>query len=323
MRRKPLSILNLLKNLRFLQVDLRFDICIPSDCHEDDLRSILNWLLDSELSARVDYCKEKNQKVVYSTAQVICLSFFAFFSSWVILATFVETLMELGIISSSGKRDSVTRNLILVSLYQSSRKLRSHCIRDRTAAFCGIKFFLICIVVLHHTFVTLPNKTVEKYKNIPELYDYIPLEIALAGMAMMEIFFFISAFLLSYSNQSSMKSVVDIFILLKKRIIRLSVPVVCLVAATIILPLLGDGPHWDDLLNDVHKIVENWPKYVFHYNNFIEHNAGISFELDYLWFICVMFQQILVAIPLLYINNRIRSTDDDMLNTRGRMAMAL
>ncbi|XP_067132186.1 uncharacterized protein [Centruroides vittatus] len=123
-------------------------------------------------------------------------------------------------------------------------------------------------------------------------------------MAMMEIFFFISAFLLSYSNQSSMKSAVDIFILLRKRIIRLTVPVVCLVAATIILPLLCDGPHCNNLLNNVHEIVENWPKYVFHYNNFIEHNAGNSIELDHLWFISALFQQILVAIPLLYINNR-------------------
>ncbi|XP_067132223.1 uncharacterized protein [Centruroides vittatus] len=136
------------------------------------------------------------------------------------------------------------------------------------------------------------------------MYDYIPVEIALAVTAMMEIFFFISAFLLSYSNQSSMKSVVDIFILLRKKIIRLTVPVLCLVGATIILPLLGDGPHWDDLLNDVHKIVENWPKYVFHYNNFIEHNAGNSIELVHLWFISALFQQIIVAIPLLYINNR-------------------
>ncbi|XP_067132189.1 uncharacterized protein [Centruroides vittatus] len=148
------------------------------------------------------------------------LSFFALFSSWVVLATFVETLMEFGIISSSGKKDTVTRNLIFVSLYQSIRKLRSHCIRDRTAAFCGIKFCLICIVVFGHTFATLPSGTLEKYKNIPELYNYIPLEIAAAGIAMMEIFFFISAFLLSYSNQSSMKSAVDIFILLVRRMIR-------------------------------------------------------------------------------------------------------
>ncbi|XP_023211489.1 uncharacterized protein LOC111614348 [Centruroides sculpturatus] len=113
-----------------------------------------------------------------------------------------------------------------------------------------------------------------------------------------------SAFLLSYSCQNSVKSATDIFVLLRKRIIRLTVPVFCLVAATIILPLLGDGPHWNDLLSDVHEIVENWPKYVFHYNNFIEYNAPNSLKLEHLWFLSALFQQILVAIPLLYINNR-------------------
>ncbi|XP_067123870.1 nose resistant to fluoxetine protein 6-like [Centruroides vittatus] len=188
---KPVSILNFLKGLSLKQLELRFDICIPSDCHEDDLRSILNWLLGSELSARVDYCEEKNQKVVYSTAQIICLSFFAFCSSWVVLATFVETLMELGIISSSGKRDTDRRDLISVSLYLSIRKLRSHCTGKRTAAFCGIKFLIVCIVVFGHISMTLTHETVEKYKNIPELVDYIPVEIAIACPAMIEIFFFI------------------------------------------------------------------------------------------------------------------------------------
>ncbi|XP_067132184.1 uncharacterized protein [Centruroides vittatus] len=84
----------------------------------------------------------------------------------------------------------------------------------------------------------------------------------------------------------------------------LTVPVVCLVASTIILPLLGDGPHWDDLLKDVYEIVENWPEYVFHYNNFIALNAGNSIRHQHLWFLSALFQQILVAIPLLYINNR-------------------
>ncbi|XP_023242500.1 uncharacterized protein LOC111640696 [Centruroides sculpturatus] len=149
-------------------------------------------------------------------------------------------------------------------------------------------------------FVTSEQK---KYKNIPELYDYIPVEIASAGLAMMEIFFFISAFLLSYCNQGSVKSAMDIFVLLRKRVIRLTVPVFCLVAATIILPLLGDGPHWNDLLNDVDEIVENWPKYAFHYTNFIEHTTGSSIILNHLWFISALIQQILVAIPLLYINN--------------------
>ncbi|XP_067123999.1 nose resistant to fluoxetine protein 6-like [Centruroides vittatus] len=287
-----------------IQVNVRFDICIPSDCHEDDLRNILNWLVGSEFSARVDYCKAKNQKVVYSTAQIICLSFFAFFSSWVVLATFVETLMELGIISSSAERDTATRNLIFVSLYRSISKLRSHCIRDRTAVFCGIKFFIICIVVYGHIFIALATETVENLKNFPELFNYIPVEVACAGFSMIEIFFFISAFLLSYYNQNSVKSATDIFVLLTKKINRLSVPVFCLVAATIILPLLSDGPHWNDVLNGVHEIAENWSKYVFHYNNFIEYKLEKIITLQHLWFISALFQQILVAIPLLYINNR-------------------
>ncbi|XP_067126913.1 nose resistant to fluoxetine protein 6-like [Centruroides vittatus] len=301
---KPVSILNLLKSLSLVQFELRFDICIPSDCHEDDLRSILNWLLDSELSARVDYCEEKKQKVVNSTAQIICLSFFAFCSSWVVLATFVETLMELGIISSSGKRDTDTTKQRLNFFYQSIRKLSSHCTGKRTAAFCGIKFFTVCIVVFGHICTTLSNKTVEKYKNILELVDYIPVEIASACPAMIEIFFFISAFLLSYSYQNSIKSVKDIFVFLTKRIIKLMVAVLCLIAATIILPLLGDGPHWNDLLSDVHEIVKNWPEYIFRYNNFIKYNDAFAHKFQHLWFISALFQLILVAIPLLYINNR-------------------
>ncbi|XP_067126915.1 uncharacterized protein [Centruroides vittatus] len=160
------------------------------------------------------------------------------------------------------------------------------------------------MVVYLHILFTLPNETVETQRKIFELFEYIPVEIATATMAMMEIFFFISAFLLSYSHQNSVKSVMDIFDLFRKKIIRLTVPVICLIAATIILPLLGDGPHWNDLLSDVHENVKNWPKYIFYYTNFIEHNDTISIRFQHLWFISALFQLILVAIPLLYINNR-------------------
>ncbi|XP_023229924.1 nose resistant to fluoxetine protein 6-like [Centruroides sculpturatus] len=146
--------------------------------------------------------------------------------------------------------------------------------------------------------------TVEKLQNIPELFSYVFVEIAFSDKIMIEIFFFISAFLLSYNNQKNVKCAMDICVLIKKKTIRLTVPVVCFVAATIILPLLGDGPHWNDLLNDVHEIVENWRKYVFHYSNFIEYNAVNANKLEHLWFISALYQQILVAIPLLYINNR-------------------
>ncbi|XP_023213918.1 uncharacterized protein LOC111616785 [Centruroides sculpturatus] len=112
------------------------------------------------------------------------------------------------------------KNLISVSLYQSISKLQSHCVGEKTAAFCGIKFHIICIIIFEHITVMVSYGTVEKLQNIPELFSYVFVEIAFSDKIMIEIFFFISAFLLSYNNQKNVKCAMDICVLIKKKTIR-------------------------------------------------------------------------------------------------------
>ncbi|XP_023217244.1 uncharacterized protein LOC111619705 [Centruroides sculpturatus] len=220
---KPLEISNLLKFLLNSRGGFRYDVCIPNNCNENDLKNILDWLLGEEV-ADIVYCRDKNKKTEYSTAQIICICLGLFF--------------EVG--------------------------------------------------------------SIDKYLAVPEIMAELPLEIAARGIIMIETFFFISGYLMSYRRRKNAKTGIYFVLLLLKRIIRLTLPALCILAITIVLPHFGDGPRWDEILRKARYTEENWLNYALHTQNFMQDdNVNL-----YLWFLSVLCQQSILAALLLFVYNR-------------------
>ncbi|XP_067129260.1 nose resistant to fluoxetine protein 6-like [Centruroides vittatus] len=119
---------------------------------------------------------------------------------------------------------------------------------------------------------------------------------------MIETFFFISGFVIFYfrkdnGNDSKMQYV----IFLMKRSINFTVLILCVVALAIVIPLFGDGPHWQIVTLEGIYIEENWWKFAFHINNLIKTQTSY---LDVTWFINVLMQLTVLTVPLLFIQDR-------------------
>ncbi|XP_023217235.1 nose resistant to fluoxetine protein 6-like [Centruroides sculpturatus] len=190
-----------------------------------------------------------------------------------------------------------------VSLHQSTRKLVHNCNEVKTAAFCGIKFLLINVFVFGHIpqtlFLELGNA--DRYYNFSKIFTTAPFEIASRSYITMETFFFVSGYLFSNLQRRNVNSQIFYGLVLIKRLIRLTLPVLCVLAIMIVLPHFGDGPLWNKIVKKARYTEENWFRFVSHTDNFGRKDIE---ENSHLWFISVLAQQSFPAVALLYLRNR-------------------
>ncbi|XP_067135110.1 nose resistant to fluoxetine protein 6-like [Centruroides vittatus] len=169
------------------------DICIPSKCSREDVQSILQWAVRDPYRAEVKFCKVRDEKVYFSTSQIICIISISIFIIWVFTGTILDILLTLNIINVPDGKGHILHNFVSVSLITSTRKLFSTDSDRKTRFLCGIKFLLVCLVVNAHIIIytTFTYTTTEELKNFPILSANASLEIMSQGLSMIEIFFFL------------------------------------------------------------------------------------------------------------------------------------
>ncbi|XP_067132754.1 nose resistant to fluoxetine protein 6-like [Centruroides vittatus] len=85
------------------------------------------------------------------------------------------------------------------------------------------------------------------------------------------------------------------------RAIRLTLPVLCVMATTIILPLLGDGPHWEEVKRHAEFAERHWWEFTIHIHTYTIYTHNF---LSHLWFMSVLMQLTIIAAPLLFLCDR-------------------
>lgn len=281
---------------------MRFDICIPSTCTDDDVENILKQLFKDGFSFEVEYCKTKEMKSQYTTVQLICIISFSLLITWVIFATIIEIMLKLHIIPTCKIEESILKDVISCSALTSGRNFfKSNILSEKTSSLCGIKTFISNAIVFGHIVVFLLPSAAKNYLNIIEMFNYIPLEIAFHSLIMIETFFFINGFSTLYFSKKERNFKNRYVVPLIKRIVRLTICVICIVGVIFILPLFSDGPNTDFVINTVQYTERNWWKYVLHIGNLFE----IKPEIIYItWFIGALIQLNILGLPFIFILNR-------------------
>ncbi|XP_067134077.1 nose resistant to fluoxetine protein 6-like [Centruroides vittatus] len=154
---KPFGVNEFAELLQARDVFLRLDLCIPTLCSEKDLDNIFQWLTSFPLQAKVDFCKEKYERIEISYSQKICLGAFGFFIVWVLLGTILDIFFEFFISVNKEKYDYL-KILYSVSICASVKKLTNTDFNDKTRFIFGIKFFTICTIIFGHVFVYITIK---------------------------------------------------------------------------------------------------------------------------------------------------------------------
>ncbi|XP_023211420.1 uncharacterized protein LOC111614274 [Centruroides sculpturatus] len=191
------------------------------------------------------------------------------------------------------------------SPYKSLHNLYSTNLDESTKSMCGVKFLLVNIVVLGHVCVlALFFPTLgDKYSNIFKHVDLLLFEIILQGVTMIEAFFFYSGFMVMYLRQKTGRNSAKYYIMfLVKRIIRYTLPIFFVLGFAILLPLLGEGPHWHNIIIQEKHMENEWWKYISHIH--IYENDGSMEFFNVLWFLSVLLQLSILMSLLLYIVDR-------------------
>lgn len=286
---------------------IRLDICIPSKCSRKDVTNILNWMIPDSFIRDVEFCTVKEKKMEFSTAQYICLITFGLFIIWVTIGTFVDTLFKFHLFPVPSRKGLFLECLLSVSMCTSTNKLfNKSSYQENTNFLCGIKVFMISIFIFGHCYafkLIIPTITANMF-HIKYLFGNVRMEISYQGTMMVETFYFISGFLTFYlRNNNKRTSNLQYFSFIITRFIRLTLPVLCILAFMIILPLLGDGPHWEYIKNQAKNTEKYWWIFIFHIQNFY-----FSFEspkiLAHLWFLSVLMQLSIITFFLLIIRDR-------------------
>ncbi|XP_023224261.1 uncharacterized protein LOC111625353 [Centruroides sculpturatus] len=120
---------------------------------------------------------------------------------------------------------------------------------------------------------------------------------------MMESFFFYSGFMVMYLRQKTGRNSAKYYIMfLVKRVIRYTLPIFFALGFVILLPLLGEGPHWDIIISQAKYTEREWWKYITHVH--IYSIGGSTEFFDVIWFISGLLQLSILMSLLLYIVDR-------------------
>ncbi|XP_023214144.1 uncharacterized protein LOC111617033 [Centruroides sculpturatus] len=143
----------------------------------------------------------------------------------------------------------------------------------------------------------------EKYSNMITATDVFAYEIFLQSFTMIESFFFYSGFMVMYLRQKRGKISAKHYIIpLVKKVLSFSLPVFFVLGFAILLPLLGDGPHWHVVVHQAEYLENNWWKYITHVHIYTEFEQQKF--LNVTWFMSVLLQLSIITSLLMYIKDR-------------------
>ncbi|XP_023210847.1 nose resistant to fluoxetine protein 6-like [Centruroides sculpturatus] len=166
---------------------------------------------------------------------------------------------------------------------------------------------IICVILATsvHTLLKLQivskKRVNEKRINFSRIINYIPIEISYISFAFIESFFLISGLLTFYTRKQKAKSNMQYVQFIINRAIRLTLPVLCVLATMIILPLLGDGPHWEYVKREAEFAEQHWWEFAFHTHVYVNYPHKVLFHL---WFISDLLQLTIITAPLLFVYDR-------------------
>ncbi|XP_023214194.1 nose resistant to fluoxetine protein 6-like [Centruroides sculpturatus] len=221
------------------------------------------------------------------------------------MATLAEILMRFDIIPWKMNNSKIFEYILIASPFTSLHKLCFTNIDESTKSLCGVRCLVIINAVFGHTcaLVMILGTVAEKYSNIVKAMDFFLWEILLQGFTMIESFFFYSGFMVMYLRQKRGNNSVKHYIMpLVKKIFRFTFPVIFVLGFAILLPLLGDGPHWHRVIDQAEYLENSWWKYITHVHIYTEFEQKKF--LNVTWFMSALLQLSIIASLLLYVKDR-------------------
>ncbi|XP_011495596.1 PREDICTED: nose resistant to fluoxetine protein 6-like [Ceratosolen solmsi marchali] len=290
-------------NITTIQLHPKLSICVPSSCTEDDIKNFINntinsieKLKDFQVSVKSVTCSAINQKI-WNLELIAYTSVFVVFVGFLIISTICDIFHS---ISYDGKSNSsLLRHLTSFSLRRSIHGIFSTNIKEGNLSIIyGIRFLSMAWVIIGHTFLTNTGTAVVNMIDVSKLlitWEYIYVYTAPFAV---DTFFALSGLLMTYMflKQIRKQKTFNIPMYYLHRYLRLTPAIIAtLVIATIFVPKLASGPHWQIASGSVCR--KNWWYFLFYIQNLMGSHQEC---LQHLWYVAVDMQLFIISPIILY-----------------------
>ncbi|CAN7994084.1 unnamed protein product [Ixodes hexagonus] len=286
----------------------RLGLCVPSVCSAQDVRQLIGLVIGSYgfkyHIAGCDY--EDNPDRNWSPIRIAMISIIGVLGLLLLLGTALDLMLRPG--SFARSEESMWKYLLAFSGVENTRKLLNTRFPEgsdnrRLACFAGLKVFSTTWVILGHTYFIVDISALRSYFKVLEATEEVFFTLVVNAYPSIATFFFLGGFLLSYNVLKRMKNLqghyIAVFvIMLVRRYVRLTVPVIFMVGVSLLQTKWIRGPAYFEFLghND-QRCHETWWMVLLHVNNW---QPFLKMCLPFYWYISVDWQLYFVfcAVPL-------------------------
>ncbi|GBM00701.1 Nose resistant to fluoxetine protein 6 [Araneus ventricosus] len=282
---KTKTFLNLFVRYKHLtNSTMKFGLCIPSKCSQDDVQSMMNSesLRQYLGKVSVSYCERKNESHL-GTEQIILMCVFGSILFCLILCTVADAFLRLARHSEDLKPEKLNYIHLIIqktSLYGNAiNVLSTKRTSDGLQCLCGLRTIIVMLIIYSHTYGYLHILHFQKYSkaaNFIRFFDSFTFSGIGNGSVALDSLIFVSAVTITYqrwrfaSKESKIK--LGVFKLLLHRFLRMSAAQIVAICFFLLLPAFGSGPFWTAYMTPIlNNCRQRWWLNLLYISNFWEH----------------------------------------------------
>lgn len=283
---------------------IRIGICFINDCDQHDIKSLLDAMVDADIDITVKDCvTSESPPVTKAQKAVVALL------GGLAVTIFVSSAIDLYMKGVKANRGFAAKVLTAFSVRENVQILFNIVKDQATDAYMyrflhGLRFFSMFMIVIGHSYNIFDFVNTSRMVNALHYADNISFSLVMTGYLSVDVFFFISGFLLVHAIEPKRtKLLLTGIIGIIRRHIRTTAPVFFVMVCCLLIPQVVSGPNVKPLMEKFcYEFYNQWWHILLQIRNvFGESEIGI---FGHLWFISADFQLFLVALPTLLILKR-------------------
>ncbi|XP_075734387.1 nose resistant to fluoxetine protein 6-like [Rhipicephalus microplus] len=283
---------------------VRIGLCFITDCNQNDIRSLLQSLVHGTIDLDVKDCVTGLKPPMTKTQSLIVVAL-GILAVGICLSTTLDIYLS---------RTDANRSFLVKLLTAFSLRLNLEALlvgvsdKDSDAYmfrfFHGLRFFSMFLIVIGHSYNIFDFINTSRLVNALHYADNISFSLVMTGYLSVDVFFFLSGFLLAYNIEPKRDNILLTgLIAIVRRHIRTTAPVFFAMVFCLLVLQIASGPNLKPLMEKFYYEFRNqWCHILLQVRNlYSETEIGM---FGHLWFVSADFQLFLWALPTILILRR-------------------
>ncbi|XP_013170616.1 PREDICTED: nose resistant to fluoxetine protein 6-like [Papilio xuthus] len=281
---------------------LSWGLCVPRSCQRQSVQRLFGILLAHShlgaagLRARIsvpDPCQSGDKPRQYDTLFYSFITFTILFTGLILLCTYIRQRTKDS--DNNSMKNQVLKALCLRNNYADILKVN----KSGLDVFYGIRFLSMCLITMDHQFGIANGGPISNGAQVDEDAVSFTGLLVLHNDLFVDTFFLLSGFL-SANTLSTFKKMPNLFILILKRYVRLTVAFAYIIFFVCsVYPFTGSGPLWSRAIAlETDQCRKNWWLSLLMLNNYID-SENICIVVS--WYIPCDFHFFVVTLLLYWL----------------------